>query len=157
MDASQLDALRHSIDLRLDADGRWFHDGEPFTHAGLIALFNRGLDVSPDTGEPIVRIGEQWAYIRCDDVPFVVRSVRVADDQLRLVLNTEAEVLCRPGDLRVGPTGLLYAELGRHRRARFGRAAQASLADDLDEDAEGRVCLSVGPVRVALQALTPLT
>jgi hypothetical protein len=39
--------FRRSIDLRLDAEGRWFHEGDPFVHAGLIAVFNRGIDVLP--------------------------------------------------------------------------------------------------------------
>ena len=149
-----MDDFRRNIDLRLDADGRWFHDGQPFTHAGLIALFNRGIDVHPETGEPILRVAAQWAYIRCDDVPFLVRSVRVVGERLRVVLNTEAEVDCAPDAVRAGPAGVLYVELGTHRRARFGRAAQASLADCLEESAAEGVVLHVGHVRAPVRPLT---
>ncbi len=148
--------FRRSIDLRLDAEGRWFHEGEPFVHAGLIATFNRGIDVLPDTGEPILRVGTHWCYIRCDDTPFVVRGVRVEGDALSLTLNTEAVVSCSPGALRVNDAGLVYAELGPHKRARFGRAAQAALADlfEPDEAATTGVSVVVGASRTPLAALT---
>ena len=148
--------FRRSIDLRLDADGRWFHEGEPFLHAGLIAVFNRGIDVLPETGEPILRVGTHWCHIRCDDVPFIVRSVRAEGDALSLTLNTEAVVSCAPQALRVNGAGLVYAELGPHRRARFGRAAQAALADLFvpDETAASGVAVVVGQVRTALLGLT---
>ncbi len=148
--------FRRSIDLRLDAEGRWFHEGEPFVHAGLIAAFNRGIDVLPDTGEPILRVGTHWCYIRCDDTPFVVRSVRVEGACLSLTLNTEAVATCAPDALRVNDAGLLYVELGPHRRARFGRAAQAALADLLvpDEAAPTGVAVVIGASRTPLTALT---
>jgi hypothetical protein len=133
--------FRRSIDLRLDADGRWYHDGEAFTHAGLIALFNRGIDVSPETGEPIVRVGEQWAYFRCDDVPFIVRTVRLTPDGLEAVLNTEARTTIAPAALRASRSGVLYAAFAPGRLARFSRAAQAALADALTETPEGEVAL----------------
>lgn len=148
--------FRRSIDLRLDADGRWFHDGEPFAHAGLIAVFNRGIDVLPETGEPILRVGTHWCYIRCDDTPFIVRAVRVEGDALALTLNTEAVVPCPPDALRAGTAGVVYAELGPHRRARFGRAAQAALADLLspDDASPTGVAVVVGSRRTPLAALT---
>lgn len=148
--------FRRSIDLRLDAEGRWFHEGEPFVHAGLIAAFNRGIDVLPDTGEPILRVGTHWCYIRCDDMPFVVRSVHVAGDALSLTLNTEAVVSCPPDALRVNDAGLVYADLGPHRRARFGRAAQAALADLFvpDATAPSGVAVVVGASQTPLALLT---
>ena len=148
--------FRRSIDLRLDAEGRWFHDGEPFLHAGLIAVFSRGIDVLPGTGEPILRVGTHWCHIRCDDTPFVVRAVRVAAEALSLTLNTEAVVYCRPEALRVNDAGLLYAELGPHRRARFGRGAQAAMADLLvtEETAATGVAVVLGQSRTPLARLT---
>ncbi|MCK6570086.1 DUF1285 domain-containing protein [Myxococcota bacterium] len=147
--------FRRTIDLRLDADGQWFHDGEPFTHRGLIALFNRGIDVSDETGEPIVRIGAHWAYIRCDDVPFVIRSVRVSEAALDALLNTESRVTFPPDALRLGPAGVLYAELSPRRRARFSRAAQASLALHLVELDTGGFAFRSGAIDVRLTALGP--
>lgn len=147
--------FRRTIDLRLDADGQWFHDGEPFTHHGLIALFNRGIDVSAETGEPIVRIGSRWAYIRCDDVPFVIRSVRVSGAALDALLNTEARVTFPPEALRLGSAGVLYAELSPGRRARFSRSAQASLALHLVELDTGGFAIRLGERCVGLTALGP--
>lgn len=145
--------FRRSIDLRLDADGHWFHDGEPFQHAGLIALFDRGIDVDEGTGEPILRVGDKWCYIRCDDVPFVVRTLRISSDHADLTLNTGAEVSLRGEAFRLGPNGVLYAELGPKRRARLSRTAQAALAPALDE-ADGAYVLTLGGRRTPLPPLT---
>jgi len=142
--------FRRGIDLRLDAYGRWFHEGEAFTHPGLIALFNRGIDVLPETGEPIVRIGEHWAHIRCDDVPFIVRTVRVSATGLEALLNTETWVAFPPDVLRLGPGGVLYAEVSPGRRARFSRAAQASLADHLLEGDDGGFAFRLGEILIGL-------
>jgi hypothetical protein len=145
--------FRRGIDLRLDTDGRWFHDGEPFLHAGLISLFNRGIDLSPDTGEPIVRVGSHWAYFRCDDVPFIVRTCRVADGALDVLLNTERTVRIAVDALRASAEGVLYAELGAGRRARFGRSAQATLAEHLTDDGPGGYAVVIGPTRVPIAPL----
>ena len=59
-----LDKLRRSIDLRLDREGHWWHDGRAFEHQGIIDTLNRGLDLNHSTGEAIVRVGEQWCFIK---------------------------------------------------------------------------------------------
>lgn len=146
--------FRRRIDLRLDAEGRWFHDGEPFEHPGLIALFNRGIDVLESTGEPILRVGAQWCYIRCDDVPFIVRTLRPAGDHFELALNTEALISVAPDAFRAGPGGRVYVELGPHRRARLSRAAQAALADRLAEGPDDAVLICTASSRTPLRPLT---
>ena len=64
-----LDRRRRSIDLRLDREGRWWHDGQPFDHPRLIDAFNRGLALHEESREPILRVGTQWCYIRCCEDP----------------------------------------------------------------------------------------
>ena len=152
--------FRHSVDLRLDADGHWFHDGQPFLHAGLIALFDRGIDVDPESGEPILRVGDKWCFVRCDDTPFIARSLRLRRDAparevaIVLTLNTGAEVVAAPDAFRLGSNGVLYAELGPHRRARLSRSAQATLAPVIDQGQDGGFVLVVGPSRIPVRPLT---
>jgi len=139
--AAALEAIRRGIDLRLDAEGRWMHEGEAFTHAGVTALFDRGLDLHPTTREPIVRIGEQWCYVRCDDLPFVVRRWRfgasATDPTLCGVLNTGAEVEVGYDALRVEADGRVTLCFADAREARVSRAAQAALAPYLGETPAG--------------------
>lgn len=136
-DAAALEALRRGLDLSLDAEGRWWHEGEPFTHPGVTAAFDRGLDLHPVTREPILRVGDQWCYVRCADVPFVVRQWRLPspeDPELKAVLNTGATVVVDTRDgLTTDASGHLYVLFGASRRARVGRSAQAALAPWLVE------------------------
>lgn len=125
---ARLEAMRRSVDLRLDGEGRWYHDGQPFEHPGLIAAFDRGLDVHEDTGEPILRIGDRWCYVRADDTPFVVRRLRVDGDTLSATLNT-GETLPVPADAFEQGGEHLYLHLSPRRRARLDRATQARVAD----------------------------
>ncbi len=145
--------FRRDIDLRLDAAGRWFHEGEPFVHAGLIALFDRGIDVAPETGEPVLRVGDKWCYFRCDDTPFFVRHVSVAATGLAMTLNTGAIVEAPPATLRHSPDGVLYADFGPHRRARFVRGAQAALSDRLEDDGAAGFAVTLDAARLPVAAL----
>jgi len=139
--AEALEAIRRGIDLRLDAEGCWHHEGEAFSHAGVTALFDRGLDLHPVTHEPIVRIGEQWCYVRCDDLPFVVRRWRLGltdtDPGLRGLLNTGAEIDVEPDALTCDAHGRIAVRFCEGRVARVSRAAQAALAPYLVEGAAG--------------------
>lgn len=145
---AKLEALRRSVDLRLDGEGRWFHDGEPFEHKGLIAAFDRGIDVHPDSGEPILRLGGKWCYIRADDTPFVARRITVDGDRLTLLLNTGATVAV-PQDGFEAAGEHVYVRLADGRRVRLSRAAQANLGDWLE--AGDPLCVVAGgrryPVR----------
>lgn len=147
---AKLEALRRSVDLRLDGEGRWFHDGEPFEHRGLIAAFDRGIDVHPDSGEPILRLGGRWCYIKADDTPFVARRVALAGDRLTLRLNT-GETVAVPDEGFEAAGAHTYVALRDGRRIRLGRAAQASLGDWLE--AGEPMCIATGgrryPIREA--------
>lgn len=144
MDAEALEHLRRSIDLRLDAEGRWWHEGAPFEHPGVVALFDRGLDTHPETGEAIVRVGDQWAYVRVDDTPFVVRRLVEGEGGLWAELNNgeRHEV---PGDaFEAGAAGVVYLALTPRRRARLARTAQAALAPRIEAQADGTLVVRAG-------------
>lgn len=129
---AKLETLRRSVDLRLDGEGRWFHDGEPFAHQGLIAAFDRGIDAHPDSGEPILRLGSRWCYIRADDTPFVARRITADGDRLTLRLNTGASVTV-PARGFEARGARLYVRLDDGRRVRLSRAAQAKAGGWLEE------------------------
>lgn len=148
---ARLETLRRSVDLRLDGEGRWYHEGERFTHAGLIAAFDRGVDVHPESGEPILRVGDRWCYIRADDTPLIARRIEHADDGLWLRLNTGRRVAVPEAGFESAGEHL-YVQLDALRRVRLGRAAQARLAEWLEGGDDG-IAVAVGgrrwPVRLA--------
>jgi hypothetical protein len=147
MDEAELERLRRSVDLRIDAEGRWYHEGRPFTHARLIALFDAGLDVHPDSGEAIVRIDGRWCYVQADDTPFVVRHLRVEGDALLAELNNGERLPVPERALTLGDNGVVYAELAPRRRARLGRDAQSALAAWLRDADDGALWLEPVPGR----------
>ncbi len=144
-----LELLRRSVDLRIDGEGRWFHDGEPFVHPRLIAFFNRGLDLHPESGEPVLRVGDTWCYVHADDTPFVVRRLTEDAGVLRVVLNTE-EALPLAVDAFERRGDHFYVRLDERRVARLDRATHNGLWEVLDEGADGRLTLYGRPVRTSL-------
>src|SRR5438552_7132551 len=72
---AQIEKLRRS-GIRLDAEGRFWHEGQEVTHHGLRAAFWRWLDRNPD-GRWVLRLDERrFIYLDVEDAPFVVRSLR---------------------------------------------------------------------------------
>lgn len=57
------------IDVRIAADGQWFHEGSPISRPALVRLFSTVLRRDPD-GIYLVTPGEKLR-IRVDDAPFV--------------------------------------------------------------------------------------
>lgn len=143
---AHLEALRRSLDLRMDAEGRWWHDGQPFAHPRLTALFDRGVDLHPDTGEPILRVDDTWCYFRADDTPFQVRRLALTGDTLTATLNNGQQLALGPGARFEVDGDHVYLTAAPRRRARLTRQAQAALADWLDEDEDGPV-VCVGAAR----------
>lgn len=140
----QLDLMRRSTDLRLDAEGELLHEGTPILHPGLHRLFHQGLDVAGD-GAPIVRVGDQFAYLRTPGTPFVVRTWRVRGPTLSLGLNTGESL-----KLTVSELGLtLYGEhtlvliLASGRKLRLGRRAWTQVSADLSLLDDGKLTLAV--------------
>lgn len=134
--AEKLEKYRRSLDLRLDGEGRWFHEGQPFEHPRLIEAFDAGIDIHPETGEPILRLGDKWCYIRADDTPFVVRRLVEGDGGLVAHLNN-GERLPVPADAFEATDAHVYLRLAPRRRARLGRTVQNGLADRLEETPDG--------------------
>ena len=121
-----LDQQRRSLDLVLDLDGQWFHNGEPFRNEKLIRAFNRGIRVDSQTGEATVSIGHTWCYFRCSATPFlVVRTLARENLVSGFLLNTEETVQCVDISINAERDPWLLA-LTDGRTARFTRAAQAA-------------------------------
>ena len=137
--AEKLEAMRRGVGLRLDAQGNWWQGDAPFEHQGLISALNRGMTLHPETGEPIVYIGDKWCYFESEDLPFVVHGLVFDGSSLWAELNTGIRAhIPQDGFIQDGVRVLVHLADGR--TARLSRAAQSGLADVLYEE-DG--CLSL--------------
>jgi hypothetical protein len=58
------------IDIRIDLDGSWFHEGQPIRRAALVALFASILRREADGRHVLVTPAEK-RFITVEDVAFV--------------------------------------------------------------------------------------
>jgi hypothetical protein len=122
--------------LRLDASGRFWHDGARVEHAGLSAALHSWIARHPDDGRYILTNGYDWTYFTVDDAPYFVRAVRVEADRVVLALSDGTEETWEPEATRIGEGDALYASVKRAApggpfEAKFTTHAQASLAPAL--------------------------
>jgi hypothetical protein len=123
--------------IRLDAEGRFWHDGRPVEHDGLAAALRRWISRHPDDGRFILTNGYDWTYFTVDDAPYQVQAVRPEPGRVVLVLSDGTEEPWEPETTRVAGGGQgggdgLYASVkasaaGGPFEARFSRHAQSSL------------------------------
>ncbi|MFI5306047.1 MAG: hypothetical protein ACHQ53_01765 [Polyangiales bacterium] len=136
-----------------DAQGRWFHEGQPLEHPNLTRAFDRWIERAED-GRYCLKNDINWAYFTLQGPPFFVRSLRVVDDgSVELLLSNDKRESLRPESLRLGDDLALYCDVGDGSMvARFDRHAAAQLEVLISEDEQG-VYLDLGGKRVRPQAV----
>lgn len=150
MDPEVLQWLREHSGLRLDRDGRFWHQDAPVEHPKVIALFRRGLDRAED-GRPILRVGTQWCFLEVEDVLFRVRSAACREDgdrlsacELRLDDDSVEALSLVSGALALGADDVLYARVKKGREwARLLPPAHAALGRFVGGSEEAPVLLTV--------------
>src|SRR5258708_11449807 len=131
--------------IRLDADGKFWHDGERVDHPALEKALHSWIARHPDDDRFILTNGYDWTYFQVDDVPYTVRALRLLPDAAVLQLSDETEEQLVPESLRVGRGDALYAKVkGGRFEARFSRHAQTALAPILQEGPDGTPRLPLG-------------
>lgn len=131
--------------IRLDAEGRFWHDGERVAHPGMARAFASWIELHPDDGRFILTNGYDWTYFSVDDVPFFVQGVRITAGRPTALLSDGSEEPLDPTTLRIGARDALYVRVKQGRfEARFMPEAQTALAPLLVEDAAGEPALRVG-------------
>jgi len=147
---AQIEKLRQS-GIRLDADGRFWHEGQEVTHPGMRAAFWRWLDRQPPPDSRyVLRLdAKRFVYLDVDDAPYVVRSMRWQGDTpiARLSDDSEEPLACATLRLR---GAVAYATVKGRFDARLSSSAWAVLAERLVER-DGATWLTAegGPFRVA--------
>jgi hypothetical protein len=137
--------------IRLDADGRFLHDGAPVEHRAMARAFASWVTRHPDDGRFILSNGYDWTYFQVDDTPFFVESVRATPAGLVLGLFDETEEPLDPATLRLDAEGRVHVRVKSGAfEAKLTRAAQLALAPFLEECAEGALSLVVSGARYEL-------
>ena len=131
--------------IRLDAEGRFWHDGERIEHAGMAKAFASWIERHPDDGRFILTNGYDWTYFTVDDTPFFVRALRAEAGEATLVLSDGSEEPLDPATLVSGAHDALYTRVKNGRfEARFMPEAQTALAPLLVEGDGGEPAVSLG-------------
>jgi hypothetical protein len=124
--------------IRLDARGRFWHDGAVVEHAGLSGALHSWIRRHPDDGRYILTNGYDWTYFTVDDAPYFVLTLRIEPGRIVLTLSDGTQEAWDPETSRVGGDGALYAVVKRAApggpyEAKFTPHAQGSLAPVLVE------------------------
>jgi hypothetical protein len=144
--------------IRLDARGRFWHEGALVEHQGLATALHGWIRRHPDDGRYILSNRYDWTYFTVDDAPFFVRSLRALPDAIVLVLSDGSEESWEPAATRSGADGGLYtivkrAAPGGPYEAKFTPHAQGALAPLLVDGADGPAEVIIGGRRARIGAV----
>lgn len=135
--------------LRLDGEGRFWHDDVPVDHSRLHSALHQWITRHPDNGRFILSNGYDWTYFTVEDVPFFVRGLRLGEEPQLLLSDGSAEPFPQSG-YRIGRGGALYCPVKAGAfEARFTASAQNALGPLLETDDDG-VFLRLGTRTVLL-------
>jgi hypothetical protein len=137
--------------LRIDKEGRWFFHDEEITHRKTYLLFSRNL-ARDESGQTILRIGQEQCPVEVEDAPFVVQTLEfvLADGgelkSIGLRLNDETQEPLDQETLRIGPENVPYCRVRSGKfEARFSRGAYQLLFPFIRQDEkENRFFITIG-------------
>lgn len=116
-------------ELRIDKEGRWFHEGIEIVREDIRNLFSQHLVLSDD-GSYWVQIGNDECPVIVEDVPFVVlRVTKESEGGLVLLLNDGQMEPLIGTTLRFKNSNVPYCRVREGLEARFSRPAYYQLAE----------------------------
>lgn len=134
--------------IRLDHEGRFFHEGELVAHRGMARAFASWIARHPDDGRFILTNGYDWTYFTVEDAPYFVEGVRADPEGPTLVLFDGSEERLDPAALTLDPDGVFTTKVKDGAfDARFLRSAQLELAEWLEQDSDGAIVLVTSGAR----------
>lgn len=90
------------MDLRIDRNGVWWHEGQPIRRAGLIRVLASVL--TSDGEDWWLKTPVEQVLITVEDAPFVVVDIVQQEHHLQLTTNVgEVVMLCEPWQLKLDP------------------------------------------------------
>jgi len=145
---------RENSGIRLDKQGRWWHDGELIEHPGIVEAFNRGISPTDD-GRFKLQLGHDWCFVEVEDAAYrVLATDPTADERLSIRLSDRTSELLDPDSLRLDADGGLTCRVKAGKaKAKFSREAHFALGVLLEEMPGGKLTLKVGAKRYPLPHL----
>ncbi|GAB4343487.1 MAG: hypothetical protein Kow0099_21990 [Candidatus Abyssubacteria bacterium] len=135
---------RERYELRIDYEGRWYHEGVEIVRDDIRTLFSRNLRRDKDGGY-YIEIGRDEAPVVVEDAPFVVLRVTEASDGLSLLLSDGTLEPLDPRTLTFTGDNVPYCRVRGGLEARFSRAAYYQLARFISYDEhKDTYCLNIG-------------
>jgi hypothetical protein len=124
--------------IRLDGEGRFFHDDAPVEHPKLRDAMHTWIGRHPDDGRYILTNGYDWTYFIVEDVPYFVRSLRAENGEAMLVLSDATEEPLDPATVHANERGELYLKVKHEAKggpfdAKLTRFAQTQLGPFLED------------------------
>lgn len=134
--------------IRLDREGRFFHEGELVTHRGMARAFASWIARHPDDGRFVLTNGYDWTYFTVEGTPYFVEGIRASEAGPVLVLFDGSEEPLDPKALRLDDDGVFVTAIrGGAFEAKFMRGAQLELAEWLEQDSRGGIDLVIHGTR----------
>ena len=126
--------------IRLDAGGKWTHEGLDFENPRIIDLFSRSVNRTPG-GTWVLEIGQFTYPIEVEDTGFFVERVEGVGRAAHRITVELSDLTSEPLDvttLAYREPGRLYCDVKDGRfRARFKRAAYYDIAQQIAPCDEG--------------------
>jgi hypothetical protein len=116
--------------IRIDPEGRVWHEGERVLHEGLARALASWVDFDDATGRYVMRNPLDWCFITVDRTPLVVRRIIPRADAFDLELSDHTVEPLRREHLLVAPDGALFTYVrGGTLLAGFDRASAFALLE----------------------------
>ncbi len=132
----RIEQLRQS-GIRLDREGRLWHEGQEVTHARFQTALRRWLDRLPD-GRSILRLDEvRYAYVDVEDAHLLVKSLVWDGERATLALNDGSSEELAYETLEQGSDSAMYCTVRQGKlTARFLTHAYYQLAEHIEPAAD---------------------
>lgn len=139
-------------ELRIDREGRWFHEGVEIVRDEIRNLFSRHLIRCADGGY-CVRIGRDECPVVVEDAPFVVvRVTKTPSGRIMLLLKDGEMELLDARTIVIRDSHVPYCRVRNDLEARFSRPAYYQLANFIEcDETENTYWLVIGDETVELQ------
>jgi hypothetical protein len=133
--------------MRIAADGRWFHEGQPITRPAMVRAF-ASLLMRDAEGRYWLVTPECRQAIEVEDAAFVAVDMQVREGTLAFRLNTDELVLAGPEHPLRGAgdpdTPAIYLGVRRNCEARLDRSTWLQLAEHALAGGDGSSVTSQG-------------
>ncbi len=143
--------LTRESSIRVDRDGRFWHDGVRVDHEGLAQGFARWIAWDEAHARHVLRNAMDWCWVHVDDAPLVVWAASVREDgEVVLALSDGTREPLDASTLRIDPDDVPYCDVrGGTLEARFLPAAAFALLERAEPDGDDWV-LPLGSARIPL-------